>query len=156
MAKGYPRDVEDLRFFPTIGLNLYDPATRVFQDATWSTRPVQKLGPDTFRTVSGRPLTSVEGWKAGAAVFWRGWTGMDVLLHDCAKMKVIGVTVKNASGNGFAEYLGEGDNFYSHCRVHPMGLGPADATEEPLSSSNADGLNSLLMRQRPDRGGLLL
>jgi hypothetical protein len=148
VAAGYPTDVEDRRYFPTIGLNLYDAPTRVFQDATWEVGTVQKLGPDTFRVVSGRKLDPALGWRPGGAVFWRGAQLADIESHDCTGMKVIGVTLESTSGVGFSEHLGAGKNLYSHCRID-YGPRPAGATEPPLASGNADGLNSIFARHGP-------
>ena len=148
IATGYPTDIEDKSFFPEIGLSVYDAATRVYLDATWLPHPIVKLSPQSFRCVSGRKLSATTGWKVGAAVFWRGATVPDVNLFDCARMKMLDLTVMNTSGFGFKESGGAGGNYYHDIHV-TYGPKPAGATERTLSSSNADGFNSTFTRHGP-------
>ena len=148
VSAGYPADIEDKRFFPDISLNLYDPATRRWQDedSPDKAQPIEVLSADTFRFHVARPVRPA-GWTVGAAVTWRGTVRADISLNGCAGMRIAGVTIRGGAGFCVLESGGAGGNYFNYTVTY--GPRPPGATEDPLLASNADGFHSNAVRHGP-------
>jgi len=148
VSKGYPTDVDDKRYFPQLNsIHEYNPQTRQWQAEDYTGTAIERLGPDSFRFHGYRVLNAATGWPLGASVAWRGWVTPDIELLACQGMKILGVTIMNASGFCVFEHGGEGGNYYNYNLTY--GPKPDGATEEPLMSSNADGFHSAEVRHGP-------
>lgn len=147
VSKGYPTDFDDKRYYPKIdSIHLFNPQNRQWLNEDYTSKDIERLGPDSFRYHGGRDAMA-NGFIPGAPVAWRGHVLPDIELRECAGVKITGVIIKSGSGFCVYEHDGEGGNYYSYDLTY--GPKPDGATEEPLFASNADAFHSNGMRKGP-------
>ena len=149
--KGYPTDLDDVRYFPHI------PSISLFRTGTQELKPlvpylqvakIERLGPDLFRFQFRAALNPAIPVAVGDPAAWRGPSGADLSVWECAHMRFKDVTVKNGTGLTFFELAGGGGNHYEHC-VITYAPPPPGAVDPPLLASGTDGFHSAATRLGP-------
>jgi len=111
----------------------------------------EKLGPSLYRLYrpNGSPFVRESRPEPGDFMAFRGFAhGRDILLENCAKMKLYDIDIRGGSGFCVHEAFGEGGNSYKSISISYPDP-PAGAKEAPLISANADGIHSTSVRQGP-------
>jgi len=150
VADGYPRDLDDKRYFADEGLilaNVFDGTTRLWRRDVadiYGTEFV-RLGPSLFRLKTKTPLPDVK--LMGELIAWRGNGTADIRIYRCSRMQMLDLSIRSGIGFCIHENEGEGGNYYRYAVTR--GPTPEGATEAPLFASNADAFHSSNVRKGP-------
>lgn len=143
---GYPLDY----FKAPMTGHAFNPATRLWKNGIGDFRitAVTQVDSSRFRFQLETPASpGLRALIPGDLMAFRGRGKQDIHLFNCAKMKIIDVTILSGSGFCVHEEYGAGDNYYSYKVTY--GAKPAGATASPLMSAKADAFHSWGTRHGP-------
>jgi hypothetical protein len=147
----YPVNLDNPAYFPSAPVGyLFDSATRNIRSGAFdlNEQRVERRGPNLFRFYRSLPSgPGVQPVSPGDLVAFRGSGPHNIVLINCANMRLDGVTIFNAATFAVFETGGAGGNRYRLSVTR--GPRPSGARTDPLFSSTADAFHSANVRRGP-------